>query len=134
MLRATVEPVNRIMARAEVGLMPEFQNVKDEIDGIFFYADEIAESMASLLNLHISLEGQKTNEASRRTNEVMRVLTIFSCFFLPINFIAGIYGMNFENMPELKSEYGYYLVLAGMAGVSLAIFLWFRSKGWLKNA
>lgn len=134
MLRATLDPLNRIMAKAEADLQPHFQNSKDFIDDNYFYADEIAESMSSLLNLHISLASQKTNEASRRTNEVMRVLTIFSCFFLPINFIASIYGMNFEFMPETKWPYGYAFALGLMATVVITIFLWFRRRGWLKSS
>ena len=133
MLRATLDPLNHIMAVAEADLQPHFQNAKDIIDGIVFYADEISESLSSLLNLHISLESQRTNEASRRTNEVMRVLTIFSCFFLPINFIASIYGMNFEHIPETKWPYGYYFALSLMMTVVIAIFVWFRRKGWLKS-
>ena len=133
MLRATLDPLGRVMSEGEADLQPHFQNAKDMINDIYFYADEISESLASLLNLHISLASQKTNEASRRTNEVMRVLTIFSCFFLPINFIASIYGMNFEFMPETKWEYGYYFSLGLMLTVVVSIFMWFRKKGWLKS-
>ena len=134
MLRSTLEPINRIMANAEADLQPIFQNAKDQVDGLYFYADEISESLTSLLNLHISLQSQRTNEASRRTNEVMRVLTIFSCFFLPINFIASIYGMNFQYMPELAWPYGYYFALGLMLAVVATILFWFRRKGWLKRS
>jgi len=132
-LRSTLEPLNKVMLNAEAVLMPHFQNAREMIDNLYFYSDEISESIASLLNLHISLQSQKTNEASRRTNEVMRVLTIFSCFFLPINFIASIYGMNFKYMPELEHEYGYFVALAMMFTVAVSIFIWFRRKGWLKR-
>ncbi|HMN70136.1 MAG TPA: CorA family divalent cation transporter, partial [Bdellovibrionales bacterium] len=134
MLRTTLEPINKVMANAEALLTPHFQNSKEMIDGLYFYCDEISESIAALMNLHISLASQKTNEASRRTNEVMRVLTIFSCFFLPINFIASIYGMNFEFMPETHWKYGYFASLGLMTLVVLVIFLWFRRRGWLKKA
>ncbi|MGE0528004.1 MAG: CorA family divalent cation transporter [Bdellovibrionales bacterium] len=133
MLRATIEPVNRIMGNAEEYLHPHFRNVKDQIDSIYFYADEISESISSLLNLHISLASQKTNEASHRTNEVMRVLTIFSCFFLPTNFIASIYGMNFAYMPETQWHYGFYFALGLMAAVAVGILFWFRKRGWLRR-
>lgn len=133
LLRATTEPLTKIMANAETSLLPHFQNAREGIDSLYFYSDEISESTASLLNLHISLASQKTNEASRRTNEVMRVLTIFSCFFLPINFIASIYGMNFKHLPESDWYYGYYYALGLMVAVVLGIFVWFRRKGWLKK-
>jgi magnesium transporter len=131
MLRATFEPVNRSASRAEARFQPHFQNAREHIESLFFYADEVSESINSLLNLHVSLASQRTNEASRRTNEVMRVLTIFSCFFLPVNYIASIYGMNFRILPETQWEYGYYYALGLMAIVSLGNFVWFRRKGWL---
>lgn len=133
-LRSTHEPLNKVMANAESGLMPHFQNARELIDSLYFYADEVSESINSLLNLHISLSSQKTNVASHRTNEVVRVLTIFSCFFLPINFIASIYGMNFRHMPELEHPYGYAGALALMAAVVIGIFIWFRRSGWLKKS
>jgi len=134
MLRVTLEPVNKIMAGATSAELPDFQNIREQIDALYFYADEVYESIGSLLNLYVSLSSQKTNEASRRINEVMRVLTIFSCFFLPMNFIASVYGMNFHNMPELQWKYGYYFSLALMAFVSLTIFFWFLRRGWLKRS
>lgn len=135
MLRATMEPVSRIMARAQGDeLLPHFQNAREQLDSLYFYADEVSESINSLLNLHVSLASQRTNEASRRTNEVMRVLTIFSCFFLPVNFIASIYGMNFTYLPETQWHYGYFFALGLMALVSLSIFIWFRRKGWLSRS
>ena len=134
MLRATTEPVNRTMAGADIELSPQFQDAKDVIDNLSFYSDEVLENINSLLNLFVSLASQRTNEASHKTNEVMRVLTIFSCFFLPINFIASIYGMNFANLPETHWEYGYFYALGLMASVSLGIFIWFRRRGWLSGA
>lgn len=94
--------------------------------------DFFLEGMGQLLQLHVSLVSQKTNEASQRTNEVMRVLTVFSAFFLPLSFVAGVYGMNFENMPELRHRRGYYAVLSFMLLVAAGIWYWFRKRGWLK--
>ncbi len=75
-----------------------------------------------------------------RTNEVMRVLTIIATIFIPLTFIAGVYGMNFKteaspwNMPELGWRWGYPFCLALMAGVSAALLVYFRRKGWLGGA
>lgn len=107
--------------------------IQEPLDKLNFYSDDIHEEITGLLNLHLSLMSQKTNEASFRTNEVMRVLTVFSIFFLPLNFIAGVYGMNFENMPELKSPHGYYITLGVMIMVVLGITYWIYRKGWMKK-
>lgn len=131
MLRTTQDPMHRVAANAPGILKPDFQNVKEMADNLNFYCDEVTESMTSLLNLYVSLASQKTNEASHRTNEVMRVLTIFSCFFLPVNFLASIYGMNFRFMPETQWEYGYFAALTLMATIALSIFLWFKRRRWL---
>jgi magnesium transporter len=56
------------------------------------------------------------------------MLTVFSAFFLPLTFIVGVYGMNFDNMPELRHPMGYFSVLAMMVLISLGIFGWFKSK------
>jgi magnesium transporter len=61
----------------------------------------------------------------------MRILTVFSAFFLPLTFIVGIYGMNFQWMPELQAQYGYPAVMGFMALVTLLIFQWFKRKNWL---
>jgi len=68
---------------------------------------------------------------SNRLNEVMKVLTIISTIFIPLTFIAGVYGMNFHFMPELEWKYGYFATLFLMAIVALVMVLFFRKKEWL---
>jgi magnesium transporter len=80
--------------------------------------------MASLLDIYLS-------GLSNKTNETMKVLTIISTIFMPLTFIAGIYGMNFEYMPELKWKYGYFEVMAIMAVAACIMLYWFRRKRWL---
>jgi magnesium transporter len=105
---------------------PLFQDASENAESYHFYADELLEEVNNLLSIHLSM-------ASHKTNEVMRVLTVFSAFFLPLTFIVGVYGMNFEHMPELKSRYGYLAVMLVMFLVSAAIFIWFRRRGWLRR-
>jgi magnesium transporter len=105
---------------------PLFQDVEENAQSFHFYADELLEEVNNLLSIHLAM-------ASHRTNEVMRVLTVFSAFFLPLTFIVGIYGMNFSFMPELSKHWGYPGVMVLMLAISLLIFIWFRRRGWLRR-
>ncbi len=69
--------------------------------------------------------------ASHRLNQIMKVLTVVMAIFVPLSFLAGIYGMNFENMPELHSTSGYFILLSVMGGIALALLAIFRLKKWL---
>ena len=86
--------------------------------------DSMASNTNHLLNIYFNISAQKTNDT-------IRVLTIFSVFFLPLTFIVGVYGMNFKFMPELQWRYGYGLSWALMGLVVVAIWIWFRKKKWL---
>ncbi len=86
--------------------------------------DQIWEEIHTLLSLYLSISSQKTNE-------VIRVLTIFSVFFMPLTFIVGIYGMNFRWMPELQWPYGYPASIVVMMLITGVIYMWFKRKGWL---
>lgn len=104
-----------------------YQDLKENAESYHFWADQLHEEIQNLLSMHVAL-------ASHRTNEVMRVLTIFSAFFLPLTFIVGVYGMNFDFMPELHSRWAYPVVVGFMALVSGVIFFWFRRRGWLRRS
>ncbi len=93
--------------------------VLEEIDA----NKQILEGMA---NLYYAAQGQ-------RMNEIMKVLTVVSAIFIPLTFIAGVYGMNFKYMPELGYPYGYYTVIAGMIVLGAGLFLFFLKRGWLKK-
>jgi magnesium transporter len=93
---------------------------------MYSYAEELVEDVNNLLSIQLAL-------ASHRTNEVVRVLTVFSVFFLPLTFVVGIYGMNFDFMPELRQRWGYPAIIIGMGIVTLAIYTWFRRRGWLRG-
>jgi magnesium transporter len=71
------------------------------------------------------------SSVSNRTNEVMKVLTIMASIFIPLTFVAGVYGMNFEHMPELAIPWAYPAVLAGMAAAGLGMAGYFRHRRWL---
>ena len=97
------------------------QDIRDQLLHLLTMNEESLENSTQLMNTYLSLSDQKNNE-------VVRLLTIFSVFFLPLNFIAGIYGMNFSFMPELTWKLGYVFALSLMAIVVIVIYLWFRRK------
>jgi magnesium transporter len=103
---------------------PYIQELRDQHLKISTIYDQNYEDVNNLLNIYLSLSAHKTNE-------VMKILTIFSVFFMPATFLVGVYGMNFENMPELKWQHGYYMVWGVAVTVSLVIYQWFKRKKWL---
>ncbi len=111
--------------------LPLRQDLAERIESLLFFADSLLDDLTSLLNIQMSLISNRTNEASKVTNDVMKVLTLFSAFFLPLNFIVGLYGMNFQHMPELSYRYGYFCVLAVLGATAVGIYFWFKRKGWL---
>lgn len=109
--------------------MPEYKNIyTQDLRDLFSRTStlfrNISENTSQLLNIYFNIE-------SNHTNEIMRTLTIISVFFMPLTFIVGVYGMNFENMPELEWEYGYVGILIIMALLSVLIYYWFKRKRWL---
>ena len=103
---------------------PLAQDAMDMFQRIHTLADDANERAASLINLNLSI-------SSQRSNEVMRFLTIYSAFFMPLTFLVGIYGMNFKFMPELDLKWGYAFCWLLMLGVAGFHFVWFRRKKWL---
>jgi len=89
---------------------------------------EVAETYRELVS---GLMGTYLTVLSNRTNDIMKVLTIVAVIFIPLTFLAGIYGMNFDHMPELHVHWGYYIVLSVMAAIGLGLTLYFRHRGWL---
>jgi magnesium transporter len=125
MLSHTLDAVKKLVPGSEPAA-PLYQDLRENVESMHFYAEELLEDVNNLLSIQLAL-------ASHRTNEVVRVLTVFSVFFLPLTFIVGVYGMNFDFMPELRERWGYPAVLVGMGLVTLAIYLWFRRRGWLRG-
>jgi magnesium transporter len=78
-----------------------------------------------------SMHDTYLSSLSNRMNEVMKILTIISTIFIPLTFIAGVYGMNFKNMPELEWRDGYFLVLGVMLTIGISLLAYFRRRRWL---
>ena len=102
----------------------ELNDVYEHLERLASLCQLNQELASDLLNTHLSL-------ASHRLNQVMRVLTITTVIFLPLALLAGVYGMNFQFMPELTWHYGYFGVLTTMAAIVVALVVLFKRKGWL---
>lgn len=99
----------------------QYQDIKDQLLNQLTINEESAENSNQLMSTYLSLSDQKNNE-------VVRLLTIFSAFFLPLTFIVGLYGMNFDIMPELRWKYGYLASILFMLLIVVVIYIWFRRK------
>ncbi|MFC2114461.1 magnesium/cobalt transporter CorA, partial [Bacteroidota bacterium] len=104
--------------------LPFIKDLQDLVGHVF----ESVEAYHDMLTDQISMY-QTT--VSNRMNEVMKVLTIFAAIFIPLTFLAGVYGMNFDNIPELHYKYSYYILWSIFIGVFLAMVFYFRKKKWL---
>lgn len=105
-------------------MLPFYRDVYDHLQRISDLSESYKELVAGLFQIHFSVTADKTNE-------IIKFLTIFSSIILPLSLIAGIYGMNFENMPELKTRYGYFLTLGSMVLITIALLIYFKHKGWI---
>jgi magnesium transporter len=132
MRRISVKQMDVIlrMSRGEFSdLIPEdmrpfYRDVHDHLTRVVDLAESYRDLISGSLEAYLSV-------ISNRMNEIMKVLTIFSAIMLPLTFIAGVYGMNFDNMPELHSRYGYFATIAVMIVVAVGMLFFFWRRGWL---
>jgi magnesium transporter len=131
-VRRAVWPLRDVMnnlSRSDCPFLQEatklfFRDVYDHVVQIVDTIETLREMVSASLDIYLS-------SVSYRLNAVMRVLTVITTIFMPLSFIASIYGMNFEHMPELKSTWGYPIVLIAMTVVGLGMLVLFRNKRWL---
>jgi magnesium transporter len=114
------DPIPLITAETRIHLRDCYDHSIRIIDLVETYR----ELSSDLMDLYLS-------SLSQRMNEIMKVLAVISTIFMPLTFIAGIYGMNFDYMPEIKWKWGYFASLGVMAVVALALLVFFRRRGWL---
>ncbi len=103
-----------------------FRDTYDHVYQLVEVLESHREVVSGLMNTYLSVQ-------SNRTNEVMKVLTIMASIFIPLTFIAGVYGMNFEHMPELKHPWAYPTLWGVMSAMGIGLFIYFRRKGWIGN-
>ena len=117
------------LSRGEYALIGErariyYRNIYDHMLRIEMLTYNLRDMVESTLSTYLS-------SVSNRMNEVMKVLTLIATIFIPLTFIAGIYGMNFANMPELEWRYGYFGILIVMAVIGISLAVYFRRRKWL---
>lgn len=121
--------ITQRLSRGEFEHIPEpalafYRDLYDQ----FVRVTDLTESSREMLGVALQVHFTVT---ANRTNEAMKALTIISAMLLPMTFVAGIYGMNFEHMPELKWRYGYFFSLAMMAAIAAAFYRYFKQKKWI---
>ncbi len=101
-----------------------FKDIADHIIAIIDTVDTFRDLLAGMLDIYLS-------SASMRLNEVMKVLTVIATIFMPLTFLAGVYGMNFKHMPELEWHWGYFGLWGIMLTIAVLMLMFFRRKKWL---
>ena len=131
-LRKSVWPLREVVGGVEKGesrlikkgTLIYFRDVYDHTIQIIEAVETFRDMLSGMTDLYLST-------VSNRMNEIMKVLTIIATIFIPLTFVVGVYGMNFQYMPELSWKYGYFLVLALMLAIFGGMMLYFRGKKWL---
>lgn len=130
-LRKAVNPLREALGsivKGETSFVEEenlryFRDVYDHTIHVIDSLDSYKDLLSSIMDMHI-------NSINAKTNKVMKLLTVITTIFIPLTFIAGIYGMNFEYMPELEWVYGYPFVLGTMGVILIAMISYFKRKDW----
>jgi magnesium transporter len=131
-LRKSVWPLREVLSKLERRESPlikdstgiYFKDVYDHVIQIIDTIESFRDMLSGMLDIYLS-------SVSNRLNEIMKVLTIIATIFIPLTFVAGVYGMNFKYMPELEWHYGYHLTLSLMATVAGIMLLYFKRKKWI---
>ncbi|MDJ1468325.1 magnesium/cobalt transporter CorA [Cytophagaceae bacterium DM2B3-1] len=107
------------------------QDTRKYLRDAYDHTIQVIDTLESYRDIAAGLLDVYLSGLSNKTNDTMKVLTIISTIFMPLTFIAGVYGMNFDNMPELHLRYGYFWTLGVMFVCCLCMIAWFRRKNWL---
>ncbi|EON78928.1 Magnesium and cobalt transport protein CorA [Lunatimonas lonarensis] len=132
LLRRSVYPLREVVGRFEKMEEPVVsEGTRVFIRDLYDHTIQVIENIEVLRDIATSLLDLYMNSVSNKMNEVMKVLTIIATLFIPLTFIVGVYGMNFDYMPELKWRYGYFVVLGLMFVAVLGMMYFFRRRRWL---
>jgi magnesium transporter len=131
-IRRSISPLREVINRIEKSQSELIEDkTKHFFRDIYDHVIQISETIDIYREMIWSLMDMYMTTISNKMNEVMKVLTIIATIFIPLTFIAGIYGMNFENIPELHYEHGYYILWGVMIILFLGMLYYFKRKNWL---
>lgn len=131
-LRKSVWPLREVIVkleRDECSMIGE--NVKPFLRDVYDHTIQVIETVESTRDILSGIVDVYLSSVSNRMNSVMKVLTIISTIFMPLAFITGLYGMNFDNMPELHTQNGYYAVIGVCTAIAIGMLIYFKAKKWL---
>lgn len=130
-VRKSVAPTKEIINRLHLSKHQLFSSkTKRFLTDLYDHILQVNENISIYREIVWGLMDMYMSSISNKMNEVMKVLTIMSTIFIPLTFIVGVYGMNFENMPELTYENAYYYVLGVMLIISILLIIYFKKKRW----
>ncbi|MBM7692162.1 magnesium transporter [Peribacillus deserti] len=133
LLRQVISPMRDLGYRIlNSNRLASIQIEKEYFTDIYDHLVRLREMIEASRELTTDIRESYIALNSTQTNHVMKVLTVITTIFMPLTFIAGIYGMNFEHMPELTWKYGYFQALCLMIVIGMGMFIWFNKKGWFK--
>jgi magnesium transporter len=131
-LRRAVWPLREVIGALERGTSPLFhEGTHVYLKDIYDHTIQVIDTVESLRDMVTGMLDIYLSSVSNKMNEIMKVLTIIATIFIPLSFLAGVFGMNFRYMPELESHIAYPLLLIGMACVAAVMLVYFRMKRWL---
>ncbi|WP_010094363.1 magnesium/cobalt transporter CorA [Ornithinibacillus scapharcae] len=131
-LRHAIHPIRDLLYRILNTHHLSIQGHREYFADIYDHLLKLSEMVDSNRDITNDIRDNFISLNSYQQNKVIQILTVITSIFAPLTFIAGIYGMNFANMPELKWDYGYFLIMAIMILISLLMILWFKKKGWFR--
>jgi len=131
-LRRSIYPMREVVSRFEKIEEPVVnKDVKIFIRDLYDHTLQVLDTVEVFREMCTGLVDLYMNTISNKMNEIMKVLTIIATIFIPLTFLAGVYGMNFDNMPELHHPYGYFIIWGIMILVFVGMMLYFKRKRWL---
>jgi magnesium transporter len=131
-LRKSIWPLREVISRFQRLDTPLVrETTRLYLHDVYDHSIQAMEAVESFRDISSGLLDMYMSTMSQKMNEVMKVLTLVATIFVPLTFVASIYGMNFKNMPEVESEWGYYAILLFMGSIALCMVLYFKRRKWI---